>query len=140
MQMLTNQAFRQSQIKMEDENDFMNIAKYACCALKYFSVYKKFEQLYLSIDEKLRFDNIIEQTQKIILTNYGLVNDILSSETIIHIPILPIQFIMPFRVCILKLILTAYYYSNKAVVLKNIGWMNLVAGIIPELQNDEKEK
>ncbi|KAF0486238.1 transient receptor potential channel pyrexia-like [Gigaspora margarita] len=153
------------EIKMEDENDFMNVAEYACCALEYFSQYKKLEHIYLSADKKLKFNYIIEQTRKIILRfiklhptawrlldirydlmndlieakDYGLINDILSSKEVIHVPHSPdtIRNALSDNT-ILALFLD--YYSNNAYALQNIGWMNTVVDIIPELQSDIKEK
>ncbi|CAG8543875.1 16512_t:CDS:2, partial [Racocetra persica] len=149
------------EIKMEDENDLMSVAKYACCALKYFSVYKKFEHLFLNDVEKKKFDNIIEQTRKIIwrfiklhpttwrlldihydlmsilidAKEYDLVNGILSFSELVHIP----HSFNTIRNALsdhtmLKLLLE--YYSNNAI--NNIGWMNTVVDIIPELYKEEE--
>ncbi|KAF0551104.1 transient receptor potential cation channel subfamily a member 1-like isoform x1 [Gigaspora margarita] len=101
------------QIKMDDENDIMYVAKYACNTLEYFSVYKKnFEEIYVQTKTKSNFDNFIEQTRNIILKlirlyptewrlldirfdlmsalvkagEYELVYYILSFEKLIHIP------------------------------------------------------
>ncbi|CAG8521026.1 33194_t:CDS:2 [Gigaspora margarita] len=56
------------QIKMDDEDNIMHIAKYACNTLEYFSVYKKkFEEIYILDKLKSGFDDFIEQMRKIIL-------------------------------------------------------------------------
>ncbi|CAG8623405.1 7657_t:CDS:2 [Dentiscutata erythropus] len=155
-------------IKMKNKDDVISLAKYACHALKYLSVYKKFEQIY---DEnfKQKLYNVIEQTRNIILRfirlyptawrlldirfdllnvlievgDYELVNDILSFGESIHIPqyfpwsggmntIRTALSDHTMLACLLE------YYSNKAI--HNIGWMNTVADIIPELFKSNEEK
>ncbi|CAG8488509.1 34955_t:CDS:2 [Gigaspora margarita] len=155
------------QIKMEDKNDIMNVVQYACHSLKYLSSYKKFEWL-IEEDQKLKFTNIIEQTRKIILRfirlhpsewrlldirydlmsvlieskEYELVKYILSFKEPLHIP----QYISwEGEKNTIHTALSAYfleYYSNKAVDNDNIGWMNTVVDIIPELCkiNEKKSK
>ncbi|CAG8834218.1 45072_t:CDS:2, partial [Gigaspora margarita] len=147
---------RVKQIKMNDEDE-INIAKNACYTLEYFSVYtKKFEQAY-DMMKKSNFVNFIKQTQKLILkfirlhpTEYTLikvgehelVNYILFFGEPVHIP----QY-FPWsgkKNVICTVIYTALsekdntmlaffleYYSNYAV--HNIGWMNTVVDIMPEL-------
>ncbi|CAG8743532.1 1135_t:CDS:2, partial [Racocetra persica] len=99
------------QVKDIKYYDIMNVVKYACYALKYFSAFKKLEQSHEEY-QKLQFDIIIKQTRKIILRfirlhptawrllefrfglmnilietgDYELVNDILSFGESIHIP------------------------------------------------------
>ncbi|CAG8664102.1 27815_t:CDS:2, partial [Racocetra persica] len=125
----------ESEIRMEDYY-IMNVAKYSCYSLEILSNLKKFEQFF-DKDRKLKFNNIIQQTRKIILRfirlhpsawrlldirfdlmsvlirakEYELVNDILSFGELVHILL--------------------DYYSNNAV--DNLGLMNTVADIIPEL-------
>ncbi|RIB10863.1 hypothetical protein C2G38_2043143 [Gigaspora rosea] len=93
---------------MENEDDIINIVKYACYAFKYLFAFKKLEQ-FMKKDEQSKFDII---TRKIILRyirlhptswrlldfrlglmnilietgDYELVNDILSFGESIHIP------------------------------------------------------
>ncbi|CAG8664366.1 31554_t:CDS:2, partial [Racocetra persica] len=115
LNILTEDTKDSFQIKIEDEDDIINVAKYACETLKYFSIYKKSEQTFYGDDKKLKLeklDSIIEQTRKIILRfirlyptkwrlldirynlmcvliesgDYELVNDILSFGELIHIP------------------------------------------------------
>ncbi|CAG8570323.1 4105_t:CDS:2 [Cetraspora pellucida] len=143
-------------IKMEDDDDLMNVVKYACYTLKYFSVYKELEHVFLSGDEKKEFDFMIKQTKKIIwkfikshptafrlldihhdlmsvliaAKDYELVNDILSFSELIHIP----HYSKTIRNALsdnAMLPLFLEYYSNNA--MNNIGWMNTVVDIIPEL-------
>ncbi|KAF0473746.1 transient receptor potential channel pyrexia-like [Gigaspora margarita] len=156
------------EIKMEDEDDIINLAKHACYALKYLNGYKKFEQFYAK-DYKSKFYDIIEQTRKLILRfirlrpniwllldirfglmkvlieaeDYELVNDILSYKKLIHIP----QYISwtggknTIRTALsdpIMLALFLEYYSNNAI--KNIGWMNTVVDIIPELYKSDEKK
>ncbi|KAF0443235.1 transient receptor potential cation channel subfamily a member 1-like isoform x1 [Gigaspora margarita] len=156
------------QIKMEDEDDIINVAKYACYTLEYFSVYKNFKQT-REKGQELKFNNIIKQTRKIILRfiricpinwrlldirfglmnvlieagDYELINDILSFGIPIHIP----QY-FPWSsekntICTAlldhtMLALLLEYYSNNAV--DNIGWMRTVVDIIPELFKSSEEK
>ncbi|CAG8494550.1 8250_t:CDS:10 [Dentiscutata erythropus] len=135
------------QIKMEDEDDIMNVAIYACYTLEYFSVYKKklhpTEWRLLDI----RFDlmsTLIKAGER------ELVYYILFFGEPIHIPHFPwsgeknksttIRTALSdntMLACFLE------YYSNNAV--HNIGWMNTVVDIIPELfksneGNEIKEK
>ncbi|RIB20410.1 hypothetical protein C2G38_2080833, partial [Gigaspora rosea] len=156
------------QIKIEDKVDVINLAKYACYALKYLSAYKKLEQLY-DEDTKQNLYNVIDQTRNIILRfirmyptewrlldfrfgllsilievgDYELVNDILLFGEPIHIPqyspwpggINTIRTALSdhtMLACLLE------YYSNKAI--HNIGWMNTVVDIIPELYKSNEEK
>ncbi|CAG8550238.1 10100_t:CDS:2 [Dentiscutata erythropus] len=105
-----NQVENTFQIKMENRNDIIVAVKYACYSLKYLSVYKKFELFFE--DLKLEYENIVEQTRKIILRfirmypnewrlldircdlmsvlietrDYELLNDILSFKEPLHIP------------------------------------------------------
>ncbi|CAG8451466.1 6719_t:CDS:2 [Cetraspora pellucida] len=154
------------EIKMEDDEDFLNVPIYACYAFKYLSAYKKVEW-HLSKDRKLKFSRILNHTRRIILrfvrlhpTNwrlldvrydlmnvlietgdYELVNDILSFGKSIHIPqhlpwsgeknTIHTAFSDP-----TMLALFLEYYSNNAA--NNIGWMNTVVGIIPELYTNEE--
>ncbi|CAG8487606.1 12632_t:CDS:2 [Dentiscutata erythropus] len=150
------------QIKMENRNDIMIVVKYACYSLKYLFSYKKFELFFE--DRKLEYRNIVEQTRKIIsrfirmypnewrlldirydlmsvlieAREYKLINDILSSGEPLHIPqsfswsdgMSTIRTALSDRTmlaCFLD------YYSKNAV--NNIGWMNTVVDIIPELYN-----
>ncbi|CAG8586884.1 1998_t:CDS:2 [Dentiscutata erythropus] len=156
------------QIKIEDKDDVINSVKYACYALKYLYVYKKFEQFYDN-DTEQKLYNVIDQTRNIILRfirlyptvwrlldirfdllnilieigDYELVNDVLSFGESIHIPqysswsggINTIRTALSDQTmlaCLLE------YYSNKAV--HNIGWMNTVVDIIPELYKSNEDK
>ncbi|CAG8465150.1 18794_t:CDS:10, partial [Racocetra persica] len=119
----------------------------------------QFEQ-FLYEDQKLKFNIIIKQTRKIILRfirlhstawrlldfrfglmnilietgDYELVNDILSFGKSIHIPQ---NFSWSGENNTIR---TAFseYYSNNA--LENIGWMNTVVDIIPELYESYEKK
>ncbi|CAG8778433.1 14969_t:CDS:2 [Gigaspora margarita] len=154
-------SFQIKQIKMEDEDDIINVVKYACYALKYFSAYKIIEQV-LGEEFKLKFYDTVEETRRIILRfirlypitwrlldfrfdlmsviieagDHELVNDILSFGESIHIP----QYfswsggISTIRKAFSDRTMLACfleYYSNNAV--NNIEWMNTVVDIIPEL-------
>ncbi|CAG8785370.1 38480_t:CDS:2, partial [Gigaspora margarita] len=168
LSILTKDTKDSLQIKMEDEDDIINIAKYACYTLKYFSVYKNFKQT-REKGQELKFNNIIKQTRKIILRfiricpinwrlldirfglmnvlieagDYELINDILSFGIPIHIP----QYFPwsseknTIRTALLDhtmLALLLEYYSNNAV--DNIGWMRTVVDIITELFKSSEEK
>ncbi|RIB25573.1 hypothetical protein C2G38_2165562 [Gigaspora rosea] len=154
------------QIKMADKNDTMNVVKYACYSLKYLSSYKKFE---LHFKNK-KFADIIKQTQKIILRfiklhptewrlldirydlmsvlieakEYKLVKDILSSKEWLHIPLnIPWEDekIISWED---KKDEKKKYYSYCPFRAKddkeNIGWMNTVVDIIPELYKCKEDK
>ncbi|CAG8551281.1 5195_t:CDS:2 [Dentiscutata erythropus] len=162
-----NQVENTFQVKIENRNDIMITVKYACYSLKYLFVYKKFELFFSEL--KLEYRNIVEQTRKIILRfirmypnewklldirydlmsvliearEYKLINDILSSGEPLHIPqyfswsggISTICTALSDRTilaCFLE------YYSNNAV--NNIGWMNTIIDIIPELYNKENNE
>ncbi|CAG8708872.1 10660_t:CDS:2, partial [Racocetra persica] len=109
------------QIKMEDEDDIINVARYACCALKYFSVYRVIEQAF---DEefKLKFYDTIEETRKIILRFIRL------HPT--EWRLLDIRFDLMSGISTIRTALSEYYPNN---AVHNIGWMNTVVDIIPEL-------
>ncbi|CAG8497958.1 6931_t:CDS:2 [Cetraspora pellucida] len=151
-------------IKMEDEDDLMNVVKYACYTLNYFSVYKEFEHVFLPDEEKDKLDFIIKQTKKIIwrfikshptawrlldihydlmsvlieAKDYELVNDILSFSKLVHIPH-DVKTIHNALSDYAMLALFLEYYSNNAI--NNIGWMNTVVDIMPELCDiNEKEE
>ncbi|CAG8619579.1 7145_t:CDS:2 [Cetraspora pellucida] len=154
------------EIKMEDDEDFLNVPIYACYAFKYLSAYKKVEW-HLSKDRKLKFSRILNHTRRIILRfvrlhpttwrlldvrhdlmnvlietrDYELVNDILSYGKSTHIP----QHLPwsgkknPIHTALsdpTMLALFLEYYSNNAT--NNIGWMNTVVGIIPELYSNKE--
>ncbi|CAG8583863.1 12749_t:CDS:2 [Cetraspora pellucida] len=143
------------------EEDFMDIAKYACLALNYFSVYKKFE-MFLSNDQQLKLDDIIEQTRRIIMRfirlyptawrlldirydlmsvlieakDYGLVNHILSCRKLIHVPHSSATICNAISDNIMSALFLEYYSNN---AINNIGWMDTVVEIIPELYKSEEK-
>ncbi|RIB23843.1 hypothetical protein C2G38_2170194 [Gigaspora rosea] len=130
------------QIKMDDEDDIMNLAKYACNTLEYFSVYKK--KLYPTEWRLLdiRFDLMSTLVKA---GEHELVYYILSFGELIHIPkYLPWSDkenkSTTISIALSDNTMLAYfleYYSNNAI--HNIGWMNTVVDIIPELfkSNDD---
>ncbi|CAG8646945.1 24747_t:CDS:2, partial [Racocetra persica] len=139
-------------IKMEDEDDLMNVAKYACYTLKYFSFYREPKRFKTLLWDKLKFTDIIERTRRIILRfirlypnawrlldvrfdlmtvlieakEYELVNDILSFGEPIHIP-------------------KYYSWSGEKNAIEtafsdlNIGLMNTVVDIIPKLYGSNEK-
>ncbi|KAF0559395.1 transient receptor potential channel pyrexia-like [Gigaspora margarita] len=157
------------QIKMEDEDDIINVVKYACYALKYFSVYKIIEQIF-NEEVKLKFYDTIEETRKIILRfirlypitwrlldfrfdlmsviieagDHELLNDILSFRESIHIP----QYfswsgeggISTIRKAFSdRTMLACFLEYYSNNAVNNIEWMNTVVDIIPELYEYNKE-
>ncbi|CAG8521006.1 33193_t:CDS:10 [Gigaspora margarita] len=99
------------QIKMDDEDE-INVAKNACYTLEYFSVYKK------KFEQDICFDLM---STLIKAGELELVNYILFFGEPVHI----LQYFLWLDKENSK------YYSNYAV--HNIGWMNTVVDIIPEL-------
>ncbi|CAG8699991.1 14529_t:CDS:2 [Cetraspora pellucida] len=135
---------------------------------EYFSAYKKLEQ-FLNKDKKLKFNDIIKQTRKIIFRfirlhptawrlldirfdlmsvlietgDYELVYSILSSKKLTHVP----QYLSwsggknTIRTALSDrnmLALLLDYYTKHAE--DNIGWMNTVADVLPELYKSNKTK
>ncbi|CAG8474069.1 2640_t:CDS:2 [Cetraspora pellucida] len=138
---------------------------------EYFSAYKKLEQ-FLNKDKKLRFNDIIKQTRRIIFRfirlhptawrlldirfdlmsvlietgDYELVYSILSSKKLTHVPQYFSWSDWPDRKNTIRtalsdrnmLALLLDYYTKHAE--DNIGWMNTVADVIPELYKSNKTK
>ncbi|CAG8460976.1 16905_t:CDS:2, partial [Racocetra persica] len=153
------------QLKIDDDYDIIDTVKCACYALKYFSGQKQSEIL-LDEDRHSKFNDIIKQTRNIIIRfiklypviwrlldvrfdlmsvlieskEYALINEILFGATAsLHVP----QYSSwsggknTIRKAFSDPTILAYlleYYSNNAI--NNIGWMNTVVEIIPDLYRE----